>query len=92
MKRHKNVFSYDLSAATDRLPLLLQIYVLNALIPGLGDHWANLLVGRDYQVPKRKSESSLPETVRYATGQPMGALSSWAMLAITHHLIVQFSA
>lgn len=29
--------------------------------------------------------------VHYAVGQPMGALSSWAMLALTHHLIVQFS-
>jgi hypothetical protein len=29
--------------------------------------------------------------VRYAVGQPMGALSSWAMLAVTHHLIVQWA-
>jgi len=29
---------------------------------------------------------------RYAIGQPMGALSSWAMLALTHHLIVQIAA
>jgi hypothetical protein len=28
----------------------------------------------------------------YSVGQPMGALSSWAMLALTHHLIVQFCA
>jgi len=30
--------------------------------------------------------------IRYSVGQPMGALSSWAMLALTHHLIVQFAA
>nr|UJQ92593.1 MAG: putative RNA-dependent RNA polymerase [Mitoviridae sp.] len=29
--------------------------------------------------------------VHYAVGQPMGALSSWAMLAVTHHLIVQLA-
>lgn len=29
---------------------------------------------------------------RYSVGQPMGALSSWAMLAVTHHLIVQMCA
>jgi hypothetical protein len=29
---------------------------------------------------------------RYAVGQPMGALSSWAMLAITHHMIMQYCA
>jgi hypothetical protein len=28
--------------------------------------------------------------IQYATGQPMGCLSSWAMLAITHHMILQF--
>jgi hypothetical protein len=27
--------------------------------------------------------------VNYAVGQPMGAYSSWAMLALTHHLILQ---
>jgi hypothetical protein len=82
-------FSYDLSAATDRLPLLLQIKVLNCVFPSLGDHWGNLLTNRDYVVPFRKGEN-LPESVRYSTGQPMGALSSWAMLALTHHLIVQY--
>lgn len=30
--------------------------------------------------------------VKYAVGQPMGALSSWVMLALTHHFIVQFAA
>lgn len=29
--------------------------------------------------------------VRYSVGQPMGALSSWAMLALTHHLLVQYA-
>jgi len=28
----------------------------------------------------------------YSVGQPMGALSSWAMLAVTHHFIVQYAA
>lgn len=26
--------------------------------------------------------------IRYSVGQPMGAYSSWAMLALTHHIIV----
>jgi hypothetical protein len=30
--------------------------------------------------------------LRYAVGQPMGALSSWAMLALTHHALVQYAA
>jgi hypothetical protein len=28
-------------------------------------------------------------SIKYSVGQPMGALSSWAMLAITHHMIMQ---
>jgi len=43
-------------------------------------------VGREYEL---KSPVYGNHTVSYAVGQPMGALSSWAMLAITHHLIVQ---
>jgi len=93
MREHPTAFSYDLSAATDRLPLILQIKILDSYLPNLGLHWANLLVNRDYSVPGHPTldENSSP-TVRYATGQPMGALSSWAMLALTHHFIVQFAA
>lgn len=29
--------------------------------------------------------------LKYAVGQPMGALSSWASLALCHHLLVQLS-
>jgi len=36
-------YSFDLSAATDRLPLDLQRDILNSLIPGLGTRWSNLL-------------------------------------------------
>jgi len=32
------------------------------------------------------------QEVRYMTGQPMGALSSWSSLAMIHHLLVQYSA
>jgi hypothetical protein len=32
------------------------------------------------------------QIVRYTTGQPMGALSSWSSLALIHHLLVQYSA
>jgi len=32
------------------------------------------------------------DLIHYAVGQPMGAYSSWAMLALTHHMIVQSSS
>jgi len=34
----------------------------------------------------------VPHPYRYSVGQPMGALSSWAMLAVTHHTIVALAA
>lgn len=84
------VASLDLSAATDRLPVSLQSLLVDYLKPGLGGPWRDLLVGRAYKVPKKYS--SVASQVFYACGQPMGAYSSWAMLALTHHFLVQLSA
>lgn len=78
------VFSYDLSAATDRLPIAFQIQVLEALCVPWASNWASLLVARPWYLAK--------EPVFYAVGQPMGALSSWAILAVTHHILVQIAA
>nr|DBA06982.1 TPA_asm: RNA-dependent RNA polymerase [Mitovirus cefi 1] len=77
-----NLNGFDLSAATDRLPISLQADILNNIgFPG--NHWKSLI--------------SLPfsfkgEEVKYCVGQPMGAYSSFAMLALTHHVIVQIAA
>lgn len=43
-------------------------------------------------LPPGVRKVTVPSKVRYAVGQPMGALSSWAMLALTHHLIVAMAA
>lgn len=88
------LYSFDLSAATDRLPISLQKALLSKVFgQKFADLWANILVGRDYELPKSDfiGEDS-PKSIRYAVGQPMGALSSWAMLAFTHHFIVQCAA
>nr|QDH88581.1 MAG: RNA-dependent RNA polymerase [Mitovirus sp.] len=77
-------FSFDLSAATDRLPIALQQQILTILFgKWFAKCWAGLL-DRDWWF------QGTP--VRYAVGQPMGALSSWAMLAFSHHVIVQLAA
>lgn len=88
-----SLYSFDLTAATDRLPLVIQIALL---VPVLGlelaQAWGTILVGRDYYI-FLKDEYGVGELTpkRYSTGQPMGALSSWAMLALTHHCIVQWA-
>jgi hypothetical protein len=84
-----------LSAATDRLPISIQVEIL---IPLIGEEralaWRDLLVGRDYHYvePSLQKTSDNAQQIRYATGQPMGALSSWAMLALTHHMLVALAA
>ena len=86
-------FGYDLSAATDRLPVSQQETILNKLLPGLGTIWRSLLTGRDYVLATKSKRYSLSNgKYRYAVGQPMGALSSWAMLAVHHHLLAQLAA
>jgi len=88
------VASFDLSAATDRLPLLLQTDLLEPLLGAeLTALWAQLLVSRPYRLPRiARSYNQGIDSVTYAVGQPMGALSSWAMLALTHHALVQYAA
>nr|QDH89122.1 MAG: RNA-dependent RNA polymerase [Mitovirus sp.] len=95
-----SLYSFDLSAATDRLPIVLQKVLLSPFLTSWGaELWGCLMVGRKYHCPKTWQPQGGPKQiiselgyVQYATGQPMGALSSWAMLAFLHHAIVQWSA
>jgi len=95
VSKDQTIYSYDLSAATDRLPILVQQIILGHIwSPYFSAAWKELLVGRSYSVPRPEEGkvSTLPSSVKYAVGQPMGAYSSWAMLALTHHAIVQYAA
>jgi hypothetical protein len=83
-------FGYDLSAATDRLPIVLQTRIIDKIIPGFGKLWAKLLVTRSYHI--KEKDFNVEDSLHYAVGQPMGAYSSWAMLAVTHHYIAQLAA
>lgn len=43
----KELYSFDLSAATDRLPIDLQVQVLSELItPDFAENWKSLLIDR----------------------------------------------
>jgi len=75
---------FDLKAATDRMPVDLQVAIMEKLLPGnLSTLWKTLLVDRDFNYPGGQ--------LRYAVGQPMGMLSSWAAMAITHHAIINYA-
>lgn len=84
--RGKYIGSCDMTAATDRLPVILQAHLLSHILgKDVATAWMRLLVNRQYW-------HSMFGSVMYAVGQPMGALSSWAALAITHHFLWQWSA
>jgi hypothetical protein len=98
-----SLHSFDLSSATDRIPIVLQKVLLSPYLTSWGaELWASLLIGRKYHCGKnyvsivkgKKVSIPLSSTgfLIYGTGQPMGALSSWAMLAFIHHAFVQWSA
>lgn len=82
---NQKLYCFDLSAATDRFPGGFIAMVLSVLI---GDRaatlWLHLLTARDYWYKGA--------AYRYAAGQPMGTLSSWASFALTHHVVVQIAA
>jgi hypothetical protein len=67
-------YGFDLSAATDRLPVSCQSSILDSLY-GIGSVWQSILVDREYII--QENNYSLPVgPLKYAVGQPMGALSS----------------
>lgn len=120
----KNVYSFDLTAATDRLPVNLQGVLISYFIgEQAAAAWIELLTTRWFSLPSVFGKERLTSVkqlgvstpspylqtrtahvhsrgvlheaafeqvthVKYAVGQPMGAYSSWSMLALFHHLIV----
>jgi hypothetical protein len=87
----RTIYSYDLSAATDRLPVRVQELLLKEMFTeGLAYSWRRLLTERTFKLNPKLGRRE--KGIRYAVGQPMGAYSSWAMLALTHHAMVQYAA
>lgn len=89
-------FSFDLTAATDRLPAVLISLLFEEIwkLPGLGSLWLSIMTNRDFAFTDKAAETYKVSRgpYRYAVGQPMGALSSWAGLALIHHWLVQLAA
>lgn len=90
----KNIYhSVDLSAATDRLPRILQARLLARLYSRLGldgdviaSNWLELM-DREF-VTKGSAFEKEQKTISYKVGQGMGMFSSWVSLSLTHHYIV----
>lgn len=91
--------SLDLSNATDRFPVEPQRELLEVLSgdPEGSYLWRDLMIGYPFtlenkEITKDNSIAFTDEEIMYKAGQPMGLYSSWATFALTHHLIVQYSA
>jgi len=77
--------SLDLSNATDRMPIALQKVILSYIVgEEKTEAWARILTKWGYHTGTTE--------VFYNTGQPMGAYSSWPIMALTHHFIVRLAA
>lgn len=85
--QNHELYSYDLTAATDRLPVRLQERVLSELSQSdeFGAAWKDLMTNRSFTFRRKTG-------IKYSVGQPMGAYSSWPAFALTHHLIVRAAA
>lgn len=80
-------YSMDLHAATDRFPVSVQTLVLEHLVSSreYAEAWQQIMVSKRFSNP-------WGDPIAYAVGQPMGAYSSWAMFAVTHHVVVRTAA
>jgi hypothetical protein len=84
-------WSLDLTAATDRMPIALQKRVVKRLY-GSEDKakaWEYIMTALPFTLQVSNNDT---RTLFYGAGQPMGAYSSWAVMALTHHIIVQVAA
>jgi len=82
-----DIYSFDLKSCTDRFPINIQMLVISALFGDkVAESWRSIMVDRSFFCENDKN------SYRYAVGQPMGLLSSWAAMALTHHVVVRICA
>jgi len=79
----KTTYCFDLTKATDRFPIKLQQLLLGVIV---NEEFATCWVQLISYFPFSYNNKSY----YWSVGQPLGAFSSWAMFALTHHLVVQY--
>jgi len=78
------LYSSDMTAFTDVFPRILEKNLINTAWPGVGDLWEQVISNRVFEHPLGD--------VKYATGNPMGLLSSWPVSSFTHHAVKAYCA
>ncbi|KAK6923544.1 RNA-dependent RNA polymerase, mitoviral [Dillenia turbinata] len=86
----KEYYSFDLKSATDRWPLLYQFELVQSLFDrSFASSVVNSALGCNvFDVPFVKK----PTRLSFVAGQPLGYYSSWPLFALSHHLLVWYSA
>lgn len=79
-----HLYTSDMTAFTDVFPRELEKTLVDAAWPGLGDLWEEVISNRVFEHQNGG--------VKYATGNPMGLLSSWPVSSLTHHALKQWCA
>jgi hypothetical protein len=96
LRQGRTAYCYDLSSATDRFPLALQLRVLELL--GVSQEWvsffANCARGSWYLPTRLPFDTTfrgghLSKTIRWSQGQPLGLYPSFALFSMTHHYLLQ---
>jgi len=79
-------YSFDLKSATDRFPIGFQEMVLGVIYNSTyAAAWRRVMTSKAFTNP-------WGEPLKYNKGQPMGALSSWAVFTLSHHIVVYIAA
>jgi hypothetical protein len=80
------VASFDITKFTDRVPLRPQVQMLSHYTnPDFATLWKTIVSERSFRTPNK-------EMIKWAVGQPLGILSSWATCTLFHHHLVWYSA
>lgn len=90
-KSGRTVYSFDQSSCTDLFPMDLQTVILESRFDSrLAQSVRTVLTDREWEITLPKSKVS--KQLKWSVGQPLGVYASWPLMAVAHHLLVQFAS
>lgn len=94
LRGKQKLFSFDLKAATDSLPVDISIALLiERFGEDLAQAWHMIMNGTTFRVHDPKCMKFFRGYVyRFTKGQPLGYSSSWPVFTLTHHALVWLAA
>lgn len=78
-------YCFDMTSATDRMPVNLQYLVFYLLRLPWSDEWFKIMQGANCFV------DGIETHIELSVGQPMGIYSSWPSFTLVHHYIIRFA-